>query len=122
MLSEKEVKIYRLCHHSFEGLTVIEAAKVLGKSPRRIEQILVDIRAKAPQLFPILTLLQARDYHLYMDEGWTMQEIADDTERSQSTVYDSIKSAIGKGMPPKGKRKKVLRYQPWMDGEIKEVY
>lgn len=122
MLTKKEVKIYRLCHHSFAGHTTVEAAGILGKSPRRIEQILAGIMAKAPQLFPILTKLQARDYHLFMDEGWTMQEIADDTGRSQSTVNDSIQAAVAKGMSPKGKRKRVLRYQPWMDNEIKEVY
>ena len=120
MLTTQEVKIYRLCHHSFEGLSAKEAAVTTNLTPRRVEQILADVKMKAPQLFPILTKVQARDYHLYANEGWTMKEIAENTGRVISSVQSSIEAAIAKGMPkPTIKRRTILRYDESMDSHVK---
>ena len=108
-ITNSEVLAYRLCHHSFDGLSIRRAATKMAVSPRRAEQLLVDLEAKAPQLFPILTSSQARDYHLYTEEGWTLQEIADDTDRGKQRVNESISAAVAKGMPkPKLTHKKLM--------------
>ncbi len=123
MLNEKEVKIYCLCHHSFSGLPVSGAAAIMNLTPRRIEQILNSVQAKAPQLFPILTRNQARDYHLYADEGWTLKQIADDTGRDTSNIHKSVLAAIAKGMPkPVTRSQRVLSYDKLMDRYVKEKF
>lgn len=118
----QEVKAYRLCHHSFEGLSTGVAAVVMGLSQRRIEQLLCSLEVRAPQLFPILTVVQARDYHLYVVEGWTLREIAIDTGRHVSSVGRSIIVATKKGMPKPSKRNKLLRYEANMDTQVKEKF
>jgi len=118
MLSEQEVKIYRLCHHDFEGLPVTKVADRMGLSPRRIQQILAGIEAKAPQLFPILTRTQAHAYSLRVDSGLTLKQIAFLTGRTRAAVAKSIRAAVEKGMPAPGKWKKHKQYQPDMDARI----
>ena len=111
-----------MCHHSFEGLSTGVAAVVMGLSQRRIEQLLCSLEVRAPQLFPILTVVQARDYHLYVVEGWTLREIAIDTGRHVSSVGRSIIVATKKGMPKPSKRNKLLRYEANMDTQVKEKF
>ena len=125
IISKKEERAYRLCHHSFDGLSVSDAADVMRLTPRRVQQLLISLEKKAPQLFPILTLTQARDYHLYCDEGWTLKDIMFDTGRSISTISESIKAAIVKGMPrPKTKNKNgtVERFHEGLNNIIKEKF
>ena len=118
-----ETRAYRLCHHSFDGLPICKAADIMGVSIRKVERLLVRLEQKAPQLFPILTPLQARDYHLYTEEGWTLREIADDTGRNTRRVSESILAAVAKGMPkPKFVHNKLLRYDDTMDTKIQEVF
>ena len=119
-ITKKETEAYRLCHHSFDGLPVCQAADMMGLSVRRVEQLLANMKEKAPQLFPILTPTQARDYHLYTVEGWSMIEIAVNTGRNHRTVSKSIAAAVSNGMPKPGKRGGVLRYQEGLDSQIKE--
>ncbi len=122
MLNSTEVKIYRLCHHSFYGLSVIHAAIIMDLTPRRIEQILEGMEVKASQLFPILTPVQARNYHLYVDEGWTLREIMEHTGQDFRRVSESILAAIAKGMPPPSKKNRLLRYDETMDANVKERF
>lgn len=123
MLNHQEVKVYRLCHHSFDGLTAAAAATVMDLSPRHIGRILEGIEKKAPQLFPTLTKLQARDYHLYVEEGWKMKEIAGNSGRTIPTVQKSIEQCVAKGMPKVTRKKReVLSYKNWMDGCVKEKF
>ncbi|GAG04753.1 unnamed protein product [marine sediment metagenome] len=125
MLTNREVKIYRLCHHSFDGKTTTDTAVIMGLSVRRIQQILSDLENKHSQLFPILTQTQARDYHLYADEGWSAQEIADNTDRTRDAVHKSIASAVKKGMPDATNMcgtGKMARYDESMDSHVKEKF
>lgn len=117
-ITKNEVKAYRLCHHSFDGMLTRDAAAVMGVTPRRVEQLLASLKEKAPQLFPILTPLQARDYHLYVVEGWTLQEIADDTGRGFRRVSESIRAAVAKGMTKLRGKNELLRYTNDMDSKI----
>lgn len=122
MLSRKEAEIYRLCHHDFDGLSTKEAAEIMGVTPRRIEQVLVKIKRKAPQLFPILTRIQAHAYSLRVNEGKTLKQIADLTDRSVTAVGNSVAVAVEKGMPAPGKRVEMKRYDSSMDGSIRRKF
>lgn len=113
---------YRLCHQDFQGLSTAQAALYMDITPRRVQQLLAALEKKAPQLFPVLTKIQARDYHLYCIEGWTMTEIAENTDRTLATISDSIAAAIKAGMPKPTKSGGILRYTENMDGQIREVF
>lgn len=113
---------YRICHQDHQGLSTQMAALYMDITPRRVQQLLAALKKKAPALFPILTKRQARDYHLYTVEGWSMAEIADNTERCISTVSESIASAVVKGMPEPSKKRRILRYDESMDNQIKERF
>lgn len=122
-ITNSEVLAYRLCHHSFDGLSVTLAAEIMRVTSRRVEQLLVNLEVKAPQLFPILTVIQARIYHLYIEEGWTMRAIANYIGRDEKRVRGSLLEAIAKGMPElKPKRGKPLRYDGSMDAKVQEVF
>ena len=118
----QEEQVFRLRHHDFGGKTTVEVAKIMSITPRRIQQVLASLKEKAPQLFPILTKRQAVDYHLYIIEGRTMIEIAENSGRTVGTVSDSITAAVAKGMPPAAKKRGMLRYKPNMDNSIKEKF
>ena len=122
-ITNSEVRAYRLCHHDFNGLLVWQAAVVMAVTPRWIEQLLASLEVKAPQLFPILTTVQAHIYHLYIEEGWTMRAIADYTGRDEKRVRESLLEAVAKGMPKlKLKRGKLLRYDDSMDAKVRKVF
>ena len=118
-----EVRVYRLCHHDFQGLPVCQAANSLGLSIRKVERLLASLKTKAPQLFPILTADQACAYSLYADEGRSIREIAKHVGRDERRVGESIKEAIKAGMPDVGHdHSKMLRYNSSMDNQIREKF
>lgn len=118
----KEREVYRLCHQDFAGKSTREAALVMGVTQRRVQQLLNSLKKKAPQLFPILTQIQARDYHLYVTEGWSLADIAENTDRAVSTVQESIAAAVKKGMPEPPKKRGMLRYSKSMDDKVREKF
>ena len=121
-VTKREQQAYKLCHQDFKGLSVLKAAKRMGITRQRICQLLANLKKKEPQLFPILTQIQAKDYHLYVDQGWSMAEIAENTDRSVSTVSESIAAAVEKGMALPTKKNRMLRYKPDMDGQVQEKF
>ena len=122
MITKQEITAYRFCHHDFGGLPTAEAASHMGVSQRRVQQLLKSLEQKAPQLFPILTKQQAKDYHYYTVEGWTVKEIAEHTHRTTNAICKSIERAVERGMPRPGKRGSALRYEPFMDNRVKERF
>ena len=114
--------VYRICHQDFQGLSTQTAALYMDITPRRVQQLLAVLKKKAPGLFPILSKIQARDYHLFTVEGWSMMEIAENTDRCISTVSESIASAVKKGMSEPPKKNRMLRYDSSMDGQVKEKF
>lgn len=121
-VTKREQEAYRLRHQDFKGLSVLKAAKRMGVSRQRVCQLLASLKKKEPQLFPILTQIQAKDYHLYVDQGWSMTEIAENTNRSVSAVSGSIAAAVEKGAPKPTKKNRMSRYKPDMDGQIREKF
>ena len=121
ILTEYEVRVFRLCHHDFDGLSTAEASSVLDISERRVQQILDRIKKKCPQLFPILTARQKRIYDLWC-EYKTDREIAKELDISIKTVRNIIqhcKEKLGLYFPP---HSKMLQYVESMDDEVKRKF
>lgn len=122
LITKKQEQILKTCHHDFEGLSQTEAAETLGISQSTISDALVQIKKVMPQMFPILTKLEAERYHLYCVEGWSVNEIAEYFEINPRSVYYTLQRARDKGAcfaEPKGR---ALQYDPSMDAEIKQQF
>ena len=112
LITKHQERILRACHHDHEGLSQAKAAEKLGISQSAISNALKRIEKVMPQLFPILTRLEAQLYHYYTTEGWSVNNIAEHANMSQSAVYKALKRARDKGMcftEPKGR---TLSYDP----------
>ena len=122
LITKRQEQALKLCHHDFEGLEQVEAAKRMGITQPAIVKLLAHIKKVALQLFPILTQQEAKIYHYYMVEGWNVNEIAEYTDLSPDTIYKTLQRARRKGMfftPPKDR---VLQYETWMDSLVKEKF
>lgn len=122
LITEKQEEILRLVHHDFAGQSQAEAADILGISQAAISDALARIEKVMPQMFPILTRIEAERYHLYCVEGWNVEEIAERFGVTPDSVYKALKRARGKGAcftEPKGR---VLSYSPEMDDSVKEKF
>ena len=117
VLSDFEVKVLKQCHHDFWGDTQEMAAKILGVSQATISRTLVAVKKKAPQMFPILTLRQA-EVRGYANYGLTWEEIAYIVNRPIEAVTKTVSELKVKGITF-GKRPKTIRYQEYMDSQIK---
>lgn len=98
-ITEQEERCYRLRHHNFEGLTTKETAKKMKITPKTVRTLLKSLKAKAPQLFPILTFRQWLIYWLYAKKGLPMYKIAECLNTTQSNIWGLLDKAKKKGMP-----------------------
>lgn len=122
LITKKQEQILRACHHDFEGLSQSEAAEKLGITQSAISDALARIKEIMPQMFPILTKLEAKRYHLYAVEGWNVDEIAEHLGSTPDSVYKALKRARDKGacfVKPKGR---ALQYDPSMDVNVKHKF
>lgn len=122
LITEKQEQALKLCHHDFEGLTQEEAAEKMGISHQAISDLLTRIEKVLPQYFPILTKHEAKIYHYYMTEGWSTEEIAEYTEKSQRTIQLTLQRARDKGMYFTEAKGRVLSYDESMDAHIKQTF
>lgn len=119
-ITEDEIRCYRLRHHKFAGLTTKETTKKMNITPERVRLLLKSLRAKAPQLFPILTHREHLVYWLYTKKGLSMYKIATYLHLAYSTVWGALNRARRKGMPflePSGFGDMVA-YEERMDNHI----
>lgn len=116
-ITKDEEKIYRLCHQDFEGLSTQETAKRLSISQRRVEQLLQNLKMKAPQLFPILTKRQAQIEELINGQGYTYKQVANRLRLTVSTVGSVVKTLKKKGVYFQCGQE-ILQYNPSMDDSI----
>ncbi len=131
LITKRQQEILMLVHHEFQGLSREEAAKKLGISSQAINDALAKVRKTLPQYFPILTALEIKCYHFFVDEGWPVNEIAAYVDISGDSVQNALRRAKGKGMWwPKGQGR-ILSYdqfgddetgQNWIDNHIKEQF
>jgi len=98
-ITEDEERCYRLRHHEFEGLTTKETAKKMKISVEKVRRLLKSLKAKVPQLFPILTFRQHLIYWLFTVKGLSQYKIAKYLNTTQSNVWAILKRAKKKGMP-----------------------
>lgn len=96
-ITKDEEKCYRLRHHDFEGLTVLETAKEMNIPVVKVRRLLKSLKAKAPQLFPILTCQQHLIYWLYTEKGLSQQKIAAYLNTTQSNICAILKRIKEKG-------------------------
>lgn len=75
-----------------------------------------------PQFFPILTRLEAKCYHLFMTEGWPVDEIADHLGQETNAVYKTLQRAKDKGMFFNEVKGRVLSYTSKMDANVKKQF
>ncbi|MCK5615771.1 hypothetical protein KAR91_78635 [Candidatus Pacearchaeota archaeon] len=122
LITEKQEQALRLCHQDFDGLSQTEAAEKMGISEAALGKLLARVEKVLPQYFPMLTKLEAKCYHHYMNEGWPVNEITECTGQSESAVYKALQRARDKGMRFTESKDRVLQYDSSMDGDIKEQF
>lgn len=122
-ITEKQEQALRLCHHEFGGLTQAEAAEKMGITQPALSELLAAVKKVMPEWFPILTKFEAKCYHIYIDEGFTIPFVAVQVGKSQSAVYDALKRTRAKGQFFPEAKRKVLQYNPSMhDNQIKQKF
>ena len=123
LITEKQEQALRLCHQDFEGLGQTEAAKQMGISQQAISKLLAAVEKILPDYFPLLTKTEAKRYHLYMAEGWSVKDIAEHFELTLRSVYNALQRARDKGMYFTETKKKMLSYNSEMDdNQIKQKF
>ncbi len=121
VITETEERVFKLCHHDFEGLTRKEAAKQMGVSQSSISRTLARVKAKAPQLFPILNPRQHLIHHCIAELGCPHKEIAEMLGVTVKTIDGIVAQMRAKGVSFAQPRKTVS-YESYMDDKIKHVY
>ena len=118
ILSKFEEKVFRTCHHDFEGLSIAEAAKKLVCAPEFIKAVLRQIKKKTPQLFPILTP-QHRAILLMYDKHMSRPSVARALGISEKSLIKKI------AFLRKHKflwDRKMDQYETQMDSHVKEKF
>lgn len=122
LITKRQEQILRACHQDFDGLTQIEAAEKLGISQSVISDALKRIEEVMPQMFPILTRLEAERYHLFMIEGWNVEDIAEHFGATSDSIYKALKRAKDKGMYFTDAKNRILSYSPDMDIHVRKTF
>lgn len=122
LITKREEQIFKLVHHDFDGLSQIEAAQQLGISRSTVSHALARVKKVLLQYFPILTKLEAKCYHYYMIEGWSVFDIAKYIDKSQNMIYEALHRAKNKGMYFTEAKGRVLSYDESMDAHVKQKF
>lgn len=124
LITERQEQALRLVHQDFEGLPPEEAAKRMGISQSALNGLLARLK-KNPRFrayFPILTKAEAERYHLYMVEGWSVDEIAEHFGLTPNSIYKTLQRAKDKGMFFTEAKGRILSYDESMDASIKQQF
>lgn len=122
LITKQQEQIFKACHHDHDGLTQIEAAQRLNISQSVVSNALKHIEEVMPQFFPILSKLEAKCYHLFMTEGWPVNEIAEHLDQSINAIYKTLQRAKDKGMYFSDTKGRVLSYNPNMDAHVRKTF
>ena len=117
-ITEFEEQVIRACHHDHSGMTQAEAAVELVTSQSLIARAMRSIKAKAPQLFPILTKRQKQIFDFITEDGLTHEQVSLIMGISRSTVEGTIETMRLKGVKFI-KPAKTIPYKRHMDGDIR---
>ena len=121
LITELQERVFRKCHHDFEGYSVKEAAAVLGLTEAGVRRILREVKKIAPQLFPILSKRQKLVNDLWL-EGKSYNEIADELGVSVSTVDSTVQDINKKFGYEHLKISKTLSFNDSMSNKVKERF
>lgn len=75
-LTEDEGLVLRCVHHWGEAKTIGEVAWYMRISESTVRRLLKSAKEKVPEMFPILTIMQAGVLHLYTVDGASPAQIA----------------------------------------------
>ena len=120
-LSDKQVRAYRLVSGEFEGLSITDAAKRMGITSQALNRLLSRAKKLCPQLFPILTK-QEVDVKALLVFGWVNKEIADKLQVSLSRISQIAGSIDRKVGTTYTLPRKMIKYQPYMDSQIRRKF
>ncbi len=120
-LSDRQVEAYKLCSGDFEGLPTADAAVLMNITPQAVNRLLRRAEVACPQLFPLLTK-QEVDVKALLAIGWSKQEIADQLQVCLSRVRQIIVAINDKQGTVRLPPVKIVRYQSFMDSQIKERF
>lgn len=122
LITKRQEQIFRLCHHDFEGLTQVEAAKRLGVVQSVIAESLEYTKKVFPQYFPIFTKFEMECYHYYMVDGWSVADIVEYLEKTENAVYKALQRVRSKGAHFAGPTGRVLSYDESMDNNVEHKF
>lgn len=88
-ITDQMIRLYRLCHHDFGGLSYTEAAKTENISVRSVYRVLSEMRQFSPQLFPILNKEQAGMWKMWND-GRTCGQMALLFDSTEDAIYSKL--------------------------------
>jgi len=120
-LTYYEEAVYRLHSPDFCGLTRKQITETLFVSRRMVDGVLKNLEAKAPQLFPILTVKQNLVKICFMQLGRDRDTTSFVLGLSVKSVDGIIKTLRGKGvcLP---RRTKTVPYRDYMDNSVRHRY
>ena len=124
LITERQEQALRLCHQDFDGLSRKKAAKKMGISQSALNGLLARLK-KNPRFqayFPILTKIEAERYHLYMVEGWPVEDIAEHLGLTPNSIYKALQRAKNKGMFFSDAKGRILSYGESMDANVKQKF
>jgi len=123
-ITVNQEKAYRLVHHEFAGLSVSDAAMIMGVSRGTVYRWLSEMQAVAPQLFPCLSRQHAKLWRLWFDRGLTVRAVARLTgvsERCAAAELRIIKKIMKYKYISLSQREKTRSFNQLMDNEIENI-
>lgn len=130
LLTLREEQAYRLVHQDFEGLSKAVAAKKMNIGIGQVRRLLASVRKKAPQLFPILTPLQAKIVkYCEAHPALSYKECAEFLKMSSKNFYSIISRLKRRGKinwniygSERNVIKHIASYETFMDDKIVEKF
>ena len=116
-ITEQQELAYRLVSGDFEGLTTEQAAERMGVTSRRVRQLLESVKAVAPQLFPLVTKVEANVLTL-LKEGRSDPEICEALNLTVPSLKSHIQGLREKGRLERAGKVRVQRFEEHMADEV----
>lgn len=118
ILSHKQEQVLRLCHHNHRGVSVGSAAATMNLTIKEIKQLLRSVKRLAPQMFPILTP-QHRAILMMYDQRHSHKAIIAALDITLPMLKRRVRFLREHGFL---RNRKILRYQPHLDSQVKEKF
>jgi len=117
-ISDDEERAFILCHHDHHGRSVESAAVIMHVTVKEVKQLLRNVKRKAPQLFPILTL-QHRVILAMYGQGISRAAIVEGLGITLSVLKRRVGFLRRHGYL---RDRKMVRYQLHMDSQVVQKF